>query len=164
MCEQLSHHLWSPEHPPSQTGSPFSDVPLGVHSAGRHQAAILELSGRVGQWVGALALLLTGVFVSSPRMCASTPAACPSTCGRRSLSLSTSPSTSLMSSTPTRSSRARSHRCGSAGPTCTGEDGGGWAGTHHPILKTRKLRPFAIERPVQGQSASPNLSAICSGT
>lgn len=51
--------------------------------------------GRAG--VGGPLSLLTACLPLAPRMCASTPAACPSACGRRSPSLSTSPSTSLTS-------------------------------------------------------------------
>lgn len=118
-----------PPAPRAPPGSPFlSDSVESVMQAGTKQPCWRLVVRQVGGW--APGPLPHGLVCLVPhRMCASTPAACLSTCGRKSLSPSTSLSTSSTSSTPRRSSKARSHRCRSAGLMCTGEDGGGWAGT-----------------------------------
>ena len=121
-----------PPAPRAPSGSPFLSDPVEcVMQAGTRQPRWRLVVGQVGGW-GPGPLPHGLVRLVPHRMCASTPTACLSTCGRKSLSPSTSLSTSSTSSTPRRSSKARSHRCRSAGLMCTGEDGGGGLGLRSP--------------------------------
>lgn len=86
------------------------------------------------------------------RMCALTRTACPSGCGRRSPSLSICPSTSSTSSTPRRSYGARSRRCRSWAPTCTGERAGQLRGEMAP--QRAHMRELWGLRPPQGAIAT----------